>query len=142
MNISDITILDNNKRGWYLEGPLEHLRSYLPLSPPTGQSPLLTGQYWKLQHQLQTYNLQINDVIRIDGLYGGKVVITRYKRTGTSNRVRHCENQIQVPQQFLFQKEHAILPHSHPRSRQCRNLVHVLNCLGVINVKSHLSSRN
>ena len=108
MNISDITVSINMKREWYLEGPLELLRPYLPILPPTGQSPLLTGQYWKLQHQLRTYNLQINDVIRIDGVYCGKVVVTRYKRTAMANRVRHCECQIQVPQQFLFQPEYAI----------------------------------
>ena len=108
MAVSDITILKNGIREWYLDGPLERLRMILPEAPPMGSSPLLSGQYWKLTHPLKSYGLQINDVIRIDGLYCDKVVITRYKRTATNHRVAHCAIQIHVPIHFLFQAEQAL----------------------------------
>jgi hypothetical protein len=97
LNLSDITILHDGARAWFLEGPLQRLQPLLPHSPPSGPSVLLTGQYWKLTHHLRTYGLQMNDVVRIDGTFRNKVVITRYKRTKLSNRVTHCQHQTQVP---------------------------------------------
>ena len=52
LNVSDITILTNKGREWYLEGPLERIKQFLPNIPPSGPSPILVGQYWKLNHQL------------------------------------------------------------------------------------------
>ena len=50
----------------------------------------------------------MSDVIRIDGHYNGKIIVTRYKRTSTRNKVKHCEQQIHVPSQFLFSPQKAI----------------------------------
>ena len=69
LNVSDITILTDEGREWYFEGPLERIKPLLPTIPPSGPSPLLVGQYWKLNHQLPTFELHTNDVIRIDGHY-------------------------------------------------------------------------
>jgi hypothetical protein len=88
-------------------GPLERTRPLLPDIPPSDPSPLLVGQYWKLNHQLPVYNLHVNDVIRFDGQYDGKVIVTRYKRTITRNQVKHCEQQIHVPSQFLCSPQKA-----------------------------------
>jgi hypothetical protein len=50
LNVSDITIPNDEGRDWYLESPLERIRPLLPDIPPSGPSPLLVGQYWQLNH--------------------------------------------------------------------------------------------
>ena len=108
LNVSDVTISKDGMRKWYLPGPLERIRGLLPSVPPSGPSVLLAGQYWQLTHQLRTYGLQVTDVVRIDGVYENKIVITRYKRTANRNRVQHCDAQIMVPLKFLFMTDKVI----------------------------------
>ena len=108
LNVSDVTVSMDGIRVWYLPGPLERIRGLLPNVPPSGPSVHLAGQYWQLTHKLPTYGHQITDVVRIDGLYDGKVVITRYKRTATRHRVRHCETRVMIPLKFLFMADQVI----------------------------------
>ena len=102
VNISDLTILSNGVRAWSLEGPLERLRPLLPLTPPEGPSPLLSGQFWRLTSNLRSYGLFYNDVVRIEGRFHDKVVVTRFGKTTTRHQVLHYATQIQVPLAFLF----------------------------------------
>jgi len=108
-------VLSDNVRTWSLEGPLDRLRPFLPLHPPEGPSPLLSGQYWKLALNLRPYGLYYNDVVRIDGRYNDKVVVTRFRKAKDRNQVTHCPAQLHVPLSFLF---------SSSTSTRC-NLIHM-----------------
>ena len=74
--VADLTNEVHGRREWFLEGPLERLRSALPLSASTSTIPLLQGQYWRVRSKVQD-TLAFNDVVRIDGCLDDRVLVIK-----------------------------------------------------------------
>ena len=105
--IADLTHEIHGRREWFLEGPLERLRSALPSIVPTSTIPLLQGQYWRVRNKIQD-TLAYNDVVRIDGCLGENVLVRRFQYTSSAGTVRLTEQSITIPYLSLFPTSSAL----------------------------------